>query len=65
MPDPQLGNPDNSPGSKRNSREERNFRSNYYGKVGFKGGADDRKTLDNLLSEDPINITRCAAFAVR
>ena len=49
---------------KKSSRDEGNFRSHYYGKVGFKG-VDDRKTLELLLSEDPINVYRCAHFAFK
>ena len=44
--------------------EDRNFRSHYYEKVGFKG-VDERKTVELLLAEDPINVDKCACFAVK
>ena len=66
MPDLSPNTPtEGGSGSKRNSREEKNFRSNYYEKVGFNRGVDEGRKLDILLQEDPINVTRCAAFAVR
>ena len=37
--------------------DQRNFRSQYYEKVGFRG-VDERKTLELLLDEDPINLIK-------
>lgn len=45
-------------------KDDRNFRSHYYEKVGFHG-VDERKTLDVLLHEDPISLEKCSSFAVR
>ena len=45
-------------------RDDRNFRSHYYEKVGFRG-MDERKTLDTILKDDPISIEKCANFALR
>ena len=56
--------PPNPAPVKKTSRDEGNFRSHYYGKVGFKG-VDDRKTIEVLLNEDPINVFKCADFAVK
>ena len=44
--------------------DQRNFRSQYYEKVGFRG-VDERKTLDLLLSEDPINLNKLQNFALQ
>ena len=44
--------------------DQRNFRSQYYEKVGFRG-VDERKTLDLLLSEDPINLNKLKNFALQ
>ena len=45
-------------------RDERNFRSHYYEKVGFRG-VDEKKTIELLLSEDPISISKCSNFALK
>ena len=44
--------------------DQRNFRSQYYEKVGFRG-VDERKTLELLLSEDPINLNKLQNFALQ
>ena len=44
--------------------EDRNFRSHYYEKVGFRG-MDERKTLDLILKDDPISLEKCVNFALR
>jgi hypothetical protein len=44
--------------------EDRNFRSHYYEKVGFRG-MDERKMLDNILKDDPVSHEKCVNFAVR
>ena len=44
--------------------DQRNFRSQYYEKVGFRG-VDERKTLELLLSEDPINLVKLKNFALQ
>ena len=43
---------------------DRNFRSLYYEKVGFRG-VDERKTIEALLAEDPISREKCAHFALK
>ena len=43
---------------------DRNFRSLYYEKVGFRG-VDERKTIEALLAEDPIKREKCAHFALK
>ena len=47
--------PDNS--------DQRNFRSQYYGKINL--GVDERKTLEVLLNEDPINLNKLKNFALQ
>ena len=44
--------------------DDRNFRSHYYEKVGFRG-MDERKTLDSILKDDPISLEKCVNFALR
>ena len=44
--------------------DQRNFRSQYYEKVGFRG-VDERKTLETLLNEDPINLNKLCNFALQ
>ena len=44
--------------------DQRNFRSQYYEKVGFRG-VDERKTLELLLNEDPININKLNNFSLQ
>jgi hypothetical protein len=44
--------------------EDRNFRSHYYEKVGFRG-MDERKMLDNILKDDPVSHEKGVNFAVR
>ena len=44
--------------------DQRNFRSQYYEKVGFRG-VDERKTLELLLDEDPINLIKLQNFALQ
>ena len=48
--------PDNS--------DQRNFRSQYYEKIGNLG-VDERKTLEVLLNEDPINLNKLRNFALQ
>jgi len=43
---------------------DRNFRSLYYEKVGFRG-VDERKTIEALLAEDPVSWEKCAHFALK
>ena len=43
---------------------DRNFRSLYYEKVGFRG-VDERKTIEALLAEDPVSREKCAHFALK
>lgn len=45
-------------------KDERNFRSHYLGKVGLLG-VDEKKTLELLLNEDPVSISKCAQFAIK
>ncbi|KAF0301405.1 TBC1 domain family member 7 [Amphibalanus amphitrite] len=42
-----------------NSADERNFRSQYYGKVGFRRG-DEKRSLEPLLGEVPVDAGRLA-----
>ena len=44
--------------------DQRNFRTQYYEKVGFRG-VDERKTLELLLNEDPINLNKLQNFALQ
>jgi len=43
---------------------ERNFRSHYYEKVGFRG-VEEKKSLDILLGERPIDLARIHNFSLR
>jgi len=43
---------------------ERNFRSHYYEKVGFRG-VEEKKSLDMLLGEKPIDLDRIHNFCLR
>lgn len=43
---------------------DRNFRYLYYQKVGF-CGVDEKKSLELILKEDPIDRTRLIQFATR
>ena len=43
---------------------ERNFRSHYYEKVGFRG-VEEKKSLDLLLGERPIDLARIHNFCLR
>ncbi|XP_030849484.1 TBC1 domain family member 7 [Strongylocentrotus purpuratus] len=43
---------------------ERNFRSHYYEKVGFRG-VEEKKSLEILLSEDPVDIDKLSTFCAR
>jgi hypothetical protein len=45
-------------------KDDRNFRSHYYEKVGFRG-VDERKTLELLWNEDPLSIDKFCNFAQR
>ncbi|XP_063957341.1 TBC1 domain family member 7-like isoform X2 [Lytechinus pictus] len=44
--------------------ERRNFRSHYYEKVGFRG-VEEKKSLEILLSEDPVDIDKLGTFCAR
>lgn len=44
--------------------DERNFRSIYYEKVGCKS-VEERKSLETLLKEDPINLIKLKNFCLR
>ena len=44
-------------------KDDRNFRSHYYEKVGFRS-VDERKTIDALLGEDPVSVSKCSQFAL-
>ncbi len=46
------------------AQDDKNFRSHYYERVGFRG-VDERKTVDALLAEDPVSVPRCSAFALK
>jgi len=43
---------------------EKNFRSHYYEKVGFRG-VEEKKSLDLLLGERPIDLARIHNFSLR
>ena len=45
-------------------KDDRNFRSQYYEKVGFRG-VDERKELELLWQEDPLKIEMFANFALK
>ena len=44
--------------------DEKNIRSHYYERVGFRG-VDEKKTLDMLLSEDPRNVKKLCQFCLK
>ena len=44
--------------------DHRNFRSHYYEKVGFRG-VDERKTLEVLWNEDPLNLEKFSSFTLK
>ncbi|XP_077979192.1 TBC1 domain family member 7-like [Glandiceps talaboti] len=44
--------------------DERNFRSHYYEKVGFKG-VEEKKSLEILLKEDPLDVDKLTTFCQR
>ena len=43
---------------------ERNFRSYYYEKMGFRG-VEEKKSLDILLREKPVDLDRIHNFCLR
>ena len=43
---------------------EKNFRSHYYEKVGFRG-VEEKKSLDLLLGERPLDLDRIHNFCLR
>ena len=45
-------------------KDDRNFRSHYYEKVGFRG-VDERKTLEVLWNEDPLNLEKFSSFTLK
>ena len=53
-----------SGGTAKDGGGDRNFRSLYYEKVGFRG-VDERKTIEALLAEDPVSREKCAHFALK
>jgi len=44
--------------------QARNFRSHYYERMGFRG-VEEKKSLDKLLSERPVDLTRIQNFCLR
>ncbi|XP_071505365.1 TBC1 domain family member 7-like [Diadema antillarum] len=44
--------------------ERRNFRSYYYEKMGFRG-VEEKKSLEILLKEDPVDIAKLSTFCTR
>lgn len=48
-------------------KEDRNFRSHYYERVGFRGinVVDVKKTLASLMAEEPLDADKCAYFALK
>jgi len=46
------------------SEGQRNFRSHYYEKVGFRG-VEEKKSLDILLAERPVDLARVQNFCLR
>ena len=45
-------------------KDDRNFRSHYYEKVGFRG-VDERKALELLWQDDPLNLEKFSNFALK
>ncbi|XP_043574934.1 TBC1 domain family member 7 isoform X6 [Chiloscyllium plagiosum] len=43
---------------------QRNFRSHYYEKVGFRG-VEEKKSLEILLKDDPLDVEKLCTFAQR
>ena len=56
--------PSGGGGTAKDGGGDRNFRSLYYEKVGFRG-VDERKTIEALLAEDPVSREKCAHFALK
>lgn len=48
----------------RSMAERKNFRSNYYEKVGFKS-VDVKKSLESILSEPVVDRTKLTQFVVK
>ena len=46
------------------AKDDKNFRSHYYEKVGFRG-VEERKTLEVLWSDDPLHIEKFKSFALK
>ncbi|XP_006814090.1 TBC1 domain family member 7-like [Saccoglossus kowalevskii] len=46
------------------NNDERNFRSHYYEKVGFKG-VEEKRSLEILLKEDPLDLDKLSTFCQR
>jgi len=44
--------------------QARNFRSHYYERMGFRG-VEEKKSLDKLLSERPVEVTKIQNFCLR
>ena len=44
--------------------QERNFRSHYYDKVGFRT-VEEKKSIESLLKEQPMKHEKLAQFCVR
>ena len=44
--------------------DERNFRTYYYDKFGI-GGVEEKKSLEILLKEKPINVEKLKQFSLR
>ena len=47
-----------------NGNDKRNFRSYYYEKVGFRG-VEEKKSLEILLKEQPIDVVKLKHFCLR
>ena len=46
------------------SKDDRNFRSLYYEKVGFRG-VDERKAIEAIFNENPVSVEKCCSFALK
>lgn len=44
--------------------DERNFRSHYYEKVGFRG-VEEKKSLEILLKDKPLDVIKLKQFCLR
>ena len=53
-----------SGGQREEPAPKSNFRSSYYEKVGFRG-VDERKALQAILSQNPVNIDKLTLFVLK